>query len=478
VTGACSSGIERWHIGAFRPATAAGSWLQQAIPLEHWAAELLPLLLTFAGSNLQEADRLERLVGAAAQQAPGGGSSSSSSSHDRRCPADIQQLACQAILTQETAGRSIGAICELLETFDSAVSTGCSSSSSSASSQHASQAMQDLLQPHLLQLLQTFEAFTRSTASCGLAQPSLQAAADTSAGTVAGGDSCTFYGKHAVEWVCEYIVEVVYDASSSVFDSALDAGPGSQECQQLCSLLLSLLKASQVNSSLLRGKRLQSLLLSRLRVVAAVLQSPEQALAQPAAAPAGTPQPFTPAAAAAAAGSPLSCMLQLFGRACLQPAQHMQANEGDNCYLFIGELEDAAAACQEALMAPALSQQLSVVGCDPQQLLAHLRELLAVLQQDVGAASARTAASLTRVQRQLQATGAAFTAVPSSQMCNNPGCTCVDGSSEQGFVARRSSLCAGCRIARYCGRSCLAAHWKRHKPVCKAIAAAAAATAE
>jgi hypothetical protein len=164
-------------------------------------------------------------------------------------------------------------------------------------------------------------------------------------------------------------------------------------------------------------------------------------------------------------------MLQLFGRACLQLSQHTNADDDDDSDLC-SELEEAAAACQEVLQAPPLSQQLSVVGCDPQQLLAQLRELLAVLQQDAGAAP------LTRVQQQLQAAGAAFTAVPSIQMCNNPGCTCVDGSSEEGLVARRSSLCAGCRTARYCGRSCLAAHWKRHKPVCKAIAAAAAGKAE
>jgi hypothetical protein len=464
VSGACFSGINRWKIGAFSPATAADSWLQQAIPIEDWAVELLPLLLKFASSSMAQGSRLAELVDTAGQQATGG--SSSNSSRRRSCPAVTRRVSEQSIRVHEITGTTVAAMSLLLDILDSTggadVSDSSSSSnrSSSVSRQPGSQDLQAMLQPHVLQLLQTFEAFTRSTASL--------AAAETRAGT--GGSFCTAAGRRAADssysvWACQCIlITIVRGPNSPLVASAIAAGLSSHECQQLCSLLLSLLKTSRLVRLSLSAGMQQSV----LQTVAAVLQSPAAVLAESAAAPAGTLQPPTPAAAAAATAvsSLLACMLQLFGRACLQLAQLTQVDESgfSQC---LPSLKQAAAACQEALMAPALSQQLSVVGCDPQQLLTQLSELLAVLQQDAGAAP------LTRLQQQLQATGAAFTSVPSIQMCNNPGCTCVDGSSEQGLVARRSSLCAGCRTARYCGRSCLAAHWKRHKPVCKAIATAA-----
>jgi hypothetical protein len=59
--------------------------------------------------------------------------------------------------------------------------------------------------------------------------------------------------------------------------------------------------------------------------------------------------------------------------------------------------------------------------------------------------------------------------------CNNPGCANASGMTEKAIVSGKSCLCSGCKVARYCGRACQVAHWKVHKPVCKMLAAAAAA---
>jgi hypothetical protein len=53
--------------------------------------------------------------------------------------------------------------------------------------------------------------------------------------------------------------------------------------------------------------------------------------------------------------------------------------------------------------------------------------------------------------------------------CNNPRCCNTSGLSEKAVVTGKGCLCAGCEVARYCSKSCQAAHWGGtlgHKPVC------------
>ena len=76
----------------------------------------------------------------------------------------------------------------------------------------------------------------------------------------------------------------------------------------------------------------------------------------------------------------------------------------------------------------------------------------------------------------MQGLGLALSAMPVGTACNNPLCCALEGSSEQRLVVGRARLCAGCRVARYFCRACQSAHWKQHKPACKAVAAAVAAT--
>lgn len=65
--------------------------------------------------------------------------------------------------------------------------------------------------------------------------------------------------------------------------------------------------------------------------------------------------------------------------------------------------------------------------------------------------------------------------LPFSWGCNNPSCCNTSGPSELQLVKGKAHLCSGCRTARYCSRECQTAHWKRHRPACNALAAAALA---
>ena len=62
-------------------------------------------------------------------------------------------------------------------------------------------------------------------------------------------------------------------------------------------------------------------------------------------------------------------------------------------------------------------------------------------------------------------------AVP--HFCNNTSCANLTGPTDVQLVSGRSCICAGCRIARYCGRARQRQAWPQHKAVCKALAAAA-----
>jgi hypothetical protein len=66
-------------------------------------------------------------------------------------------------------------------------------------------------------------------------------------------------------------------------------------------------------------------------------------------------------------------------------------------------------------------------------------------------------------------------ALPIRFCCNEPSCCCLERSTELQLAAGKGSKCSACGTARYCGAVDQHKHWQQHKPVCKAVAAAAEA---
>jgi hypothetical protein len=90
-----------------------------------------------------------------------------------------------------------------------------------------------------------------------------------------------------------------------------------------------------------------------------------------------------------------------------------------------------------------------------------------------GAGAEMAAAAVAKLVECLRAVGVAAAAIPVPHFCNNSRCGNVSGVSEVLMVTGHSCICSGCHTARYCGRACQRQAWKQHKPVCKALAAAA-----
>jgi hypothetical protein len=127
-------------------------------------------------------------------------------------------------------------------------------------------------------------------------------------------------------------------------------------------------------------------------------------------------------------------------------------------------------------------QQLDSLGYQPvelQQQLAAATQALQKLSTSFPSSRSATAAVAVfkDIQAQLQAAGSVLTSFAIPYACNNPACGNVCGASEAQLVGGRSCICAGCLTARYCGRACQRAVWRSHRPVCKALGAAAAAAA-
>ena len=177
----------------------------------------------------------------------------------------------------------------------------------------------------------------------------------------------------------------------------------------------------------------------------------------------------------------------IIGRCCLLWADILSAR-GEDGQLALQECEQLELRCflHEYLTAlcfvaaawlAARSAHLPAAGYpNPsgwlQQLHAAASKAAAAAQQAEAEAVAAQCAVLVQELRALGGASCLF-AVP--LFCNNPRCMSLHGETEVSLVSGRACVCSGCRVARYCGRECLRQHWKQHKPVCKALAAAAAA---
>jgi hypothetical protein len=129
--------------------------------------------------------------------------------------------------------------------------------------------------------------------------------------------------------------------------------------------------------------------------------------------------------------------------------------------------------CDSVTSPAALAAVAAAASGDPQQFRQQLEALsaaqAALRQEGVGDVS------LAVLVQHLHATGMMLSSIAVPISCNNTACVSVIGPTEVQLVSGRSCICAGCRTARYCGRACQRQSWGKHKPVCKTLAAAAAA---
>ena len=118
---------------------------------------------------------------------------------------------------------------------------------------------------------------------------------------------------------------------------------------------------------------------------------------------------------------------------------------------------------------------LAAAGYPIQSAVQRADTAIAALHELAAAGdAAASAAAYVSFARQLYALGKFLSTLPVPHACNNPSCTNMLGATELAIVSRRSCTCKGCLAARYCERACQVAHWKQHRLVCKALAAAAA----
>jgi hypothetical protein len=282
-----------------------------------------------------------------------------------------------------------------------------------------------------------------------------------------------------------------YHCPSPLVLLALSAGPGSKVERQLHSLLASMVKVSRC-SMLNATARLQcgsaaAFAASLLLDGAATLQQPVATAVR-----AGGATDCSKGYAAANARLPsvvimghccrLWCEQLLSTNTFLSKEQQEQQQEPCSSQEQHQQqqrdvAQDAAhrggtlSFVQQWLTAGTTGDHLATAGYATQAVLQQLEQLLATLQSLQDGPS--DSAALLAAAQQLQATGLALYSFAVPCVCNNPGCTSIMGLSELASVSGRSCICAGCGVARYCGRACQRAAWKQHKPVCGALAAAA-----
>ena len=103
-------------------------------------------------------------------------------------------------------------------------------------------------------------------------------------------------------------------------------------------------------------------------------------------------------------------------------------------------------------------------------------EALSTARQDV-VREGLSGETLSALVQQLQTTGLMLSNISVPHFCNNPTCSDLSGLTDVRLVLRPNTICAGCLIARYCGRGCQHQAWPQHRRMCKALAAAVAAAA-
>jgi hypothetical protein len=106
-------------------------------------------------------------------------------------------------------------------------------------------------------------------------------------------------------------------------------------------------------------------------------------------------------------------------------------------------------------------------------LASHAQDNGPALQLLQRADAASRSSTVDLVSELLSFCNVAAAAVPLPEVCNNPGCSSLEGISE---AAAAVKACVACGT-RYCCRQCQQAHWKQHKPACKRLRSSAGAAA-
>jgi hypothetical protein len=123
-------------------------------------------------------------------------------------------------------------------------------------------------------------------------------------------------------------------------------------------------------------------------------------------------------------------------------------------------------------------EELAAAGYPSDTVLQQLQQLVAAQEVTVHVSNRGQEVTFVSTPLQLlQQAGVALCSLAVPCLCNNPGCANTTGPTELSLVSGRSCICAGCQVARYCSRACQSRHWKQHKPVCAALAAATTVTA-
>jgi hypothetical protein len=274
--------------------------------------------------------------------------------------------------------------------------------------------------------------------------------------------------------------------------AALSAGSGSDLQQHLFSLLCTMVKVGRLSAGTSNptapdaSKPARADLEGAAAFTAAAMLVLQQPVAATAAAP-GMQAPHHPADAGdshAAATSRLPSMLVL-GRCCLWWAKqvesvgvsrdtaHVALHGRQNPFMV---LEQILPPVQQWLQASSTQAQLAAAGYLQQDVPQQLQQMVSALKAagDNAGSSQFTASNALGAGQRLQEAGNALCSFAVPCLCNNPSCANLSGLTELGLVSGCSCVCGGCHVARYCGRACQRFAWKQHKPLCAALAAAAA----
>jgi hypothetical protein len=305
------------------------------------------------------------------------------------------------------------------------------------------------------------------------------------------------------------------------------SSPGSKPCKQLCSLLATMLKMALHDccasskerpapvyglvplflqdwrgSAASKASFLQSMFIldhPSMRVAAQVVCAIIDAISSAR----STARQAVPSAGGLSAGglsgrssnaaspvdvSAMMSLLALLGRCCLLtsdagiPSSHLDGFIAAGIRQKIGPI---LAASTTWLSAGSNAAQLEAMGYNTEGVLQCLQDAAAACTEQDGTDAAgepltvSQSARLSQQQQLVRAVGRALSSFAHPGACNNPACTTFSGPSEANLVQGSTSKCSSCRAARYCSKACQRAAWKQHRPMCKALTAAApAATAE